>query len=60
MKNKGDMIKKGLWVKKSKIHPFLHVKSAKSTESLYLSISTHWQVICKVNLTKQFLYIFMT
>ena len=54
MKNKGDMIQKGLWVKKPKIRPFLHVKSANSGESLYRSISIHWQVICKVNLTKQF------
>ena len=49
-----DMINKGLWVKKPKIHPFLPIKSANSAESLYCSISTHWQVICKVNLTKQF------
>ena len=56
MKNKGDMIKNSSGVKTRKIHPFLD----KSAESLYRSIPFHWQVICKVNLTKQFLYIFMT
>ena len=52
MKNKGDMIKKGLWVKKPKI---LNVKNANSAESVYRSIPIHWQVICKANLTKHFL-----
>ena len=47
MKNKGDMIKNSFGVKNTKIHPFLHVKSAKSAESLYRSIPIHWQVIYK-------------
>ena len=38
MKNKGDMIKKGLGGKNQKILPFLDVKSSKSTESVYRSI----------------------
>ena len=37
MKNKGDMLKKGWWVKKPKIHPLLYVKSANSAESVYRS-----------------------
>ena len=60
MKNKGDMIKKGLWVKMPKIHPFLHVKSANSAESVYHSIPIHWQVIFKGNLTKFLGGIFIT
>ena len=60
MKNKGDMIKKGLGGKNQKILPFLDVKSSKSAESVYRSIPIHWQVICEVNLTKKMSCIFMT
>ena len=38
MKNKGDMIKKGLGGKNQKILPFLDVKSSKSAKSVYRSI----------------------
>ena len=41
MKNKGDMIKNSFGVKNPKIHPFLHVKSANSAESVYHSIPIH-------------------
>ena len=54
MKNKGDMIKNSLGVKKRKIQPFLDVKSSKSAESLYRYNYVHWQVIFKGNLTKFF------
>ena len=60
MKNKGDMIKKGLGGKNQKILPFLDVKSSKSAESVYRSIPIRWQVIFKGNLTKFFGGIFIT
>ena len=60
MKNKGDMIKNSFGVKNPKFHPFLHVKSANSAESVYHSIPIHWQVIFKGNLTKFFGGIFIT